>query len=181
MKKFLLRLLLDAILIYALAAVAFAFLHYPAARPAVGQIVTDFNGALTNVFRKGEPPASTGSTGGTDAPLAPDALGDRFAMDLSRISIPGSGSLSADAAKTWDALRPLRDDVLPKAHAALADLARLKTTDPAAFATQRDALRATLKQARDVLEPLTSTKMPVAQAGQLLEALAKLEAKLESL
>jgi hypothetical protein len=42
------------------------------------------------------------------------------------------------------------DDVLPKAHAALADLARLKTTDPAAFATQRDALRATLKQARDV-------------------------------
>jgi hypothetical protein len=55
MKKFLLRLLLDAILIYALAAVAFAFLHYPAARLAVGQIVTDFNGALTNVFRRASP------------------------------------------------------------------------------------------------------------------------------
>jgi hypothetical protein len=113
--------------------------------------------------------------------LFPGVSPDGPAALASGTAPAASGSLSAEAAKTWDALRPLRDDVLPKAHAALSDLARLKTSDPAAFATQRDAVRATLQQARSVLEPLTTPKMPLAQAEQLLEALTKIEAKLERL
>lgn len=180
MKKILLRLLVSAGALYALGGLVFAFLHYPAERPAWGQIVTDFNEALAGVFRKESPlkPAPSAAEGGAAAPSSETI---DFAIDVSRISIPNSGSLSAEAARTWDSLRSLRDSILPEASASLTALAAIKTSDPAGFATQREALRATLEKARGVLEPLTASKMPLRQAEQLLTALATLEARWKAL
>ena len=147
----------------------------------MGQILADFKEALTGMFRRGDPPRTAANVVVTGDTISLNDLRGDVGMSLSRISIPSSGSLSADAARTWDALRPLRDEILPKARSALEDLARLRSSDPAAFEKQREAFRATLGQAREVLEPLTASKMPVRQAERLLEVLAKIDARLNGL
>jgi hypothetical protein len=187
--KILTRLLLGLVVLYGLGAIAYGLFHYSSEdRPDVGTILADFHRDIGDLFRS--KPSSNPSPAAR-RPEGPSSL-DRLRVDagldldlslaLSEVVVPGtSAHLQARAAETWDALRPIHAEVLPRAIDDLAGLRSLKRSDPKAFERERDAARARLLPARATLKKYAEAEDAPGGAVTLLEVLEKVDARLAGL